>query len=219
MQKKYGFVYLWFDRKHKRYYVGSHWGTENDGYVCSSIWMRKSHTRRPNDFKRRILKRLTTSRSELLTEEQRWLNMIKPTEKKIRYYNLNLIITNPWHQHLEKRITVGQKISQAKTGKVYGPRGPYGPWKSISEKFYESRKVASEKLKGHPSSMKDKIRGPNKNKSKKRIPNRKPRDEELCKKTSEFMLGNYNWTNGIETKRSRKCPGDEWIRGMAPRNK
>lgn len=33
---KYGFVYLWFDRKHKRYYVGCHWGTTEDGYVCSS---------------------------------------------------------------------------------------------------------------------------------------------------------------------------------------
>ena len=35
--EKYGFVYIWFDRKHKRYYIGCHWGHEDDGYVCSSI--------------------------------------------------------------------------------------------------------------------------------------------------------------------------------------
>lgn len=53
---KYGFVYLWFDRKHKRYYVGCHWGTEDDGYICSSQWMHQSIKYRPQDFKRRILK-------------------------------------------------------------------------------------------------------------------------------------------------------------------
>ena len=25
MSEKYGFVYIWHDRKHKRYYIGSHW--------------------------------------------------------------------------------------------------------------------------------------------------------------------------------------------------
>ena len=27
----YGFVYIWYDRKYKKYYIGSHWGYENDG--------------------------------------------------------------------------------------------------------------------------------------------------------------------------------------------
>lgn len=30
---KYGFIYLWYDRKHKRYYIGAHWGLKNDGYI------------------------------------------------------------------------------------------------------------------------------------------------------------------------------------------
>ena len=57
MAEKYGFVYLQFDRKHKRYYVGCHWGTVDDGYICSSNWMRDTYNRRPQDFKRRILKK------------------------------------------------------------------------------------------------------------------------------------------------------------------
>ena len=54
--EKYGFVYIWYDRKHRRYYIGSHWGTENDNYICSSHWMIKSYKRRPEDFRRKIIK-------------------------------------------------------------------------------------------------------------------------------------------------------------------
>lgn len=87
-----GFIYLWFDRKHKRYYVGSHWGAEDDNYICSSTWMRNSYKRRPQDFKRRVISRIDTSRNDLLKEEQRWFNMIKPEERRIKYYNLNLSV-------------------------------------------------------------------------------------------------------------------------------
>lgn len=58
MTEKYGFVYLWHNKKHKRFYIGSHWGTEDDGYLCSSNWMRKSYYRNPQDFKRRILSKI-----------------------------------------------------------------------------------------------------------------------------------------------------------------
>lgn len=85
--EKYGFVYIWFDRKHGRFYIGCHWGREDDGYICSSQWMRKAFRLRPDDFKRRIVARVTTTRHDLLTEEHRWLSMIKDHELKVRYYN------------------------------------------------------------------------------------------------------------------------------------
>lgn len=94
--EKYGFVYIWRDRKHKRYYVGSHWGTETDGYVCSSPWMMKAYKRRPLDFKRKILARVYTTRSELLQKEYYFLTMIKDHEIKERYYNLNTKSTGHW---------------------------------------------------------------------------------------------------------------------------
>lgn len=84
----FGFVYIWYDKKHRRYYVGSHQGTFNDRYVCGSSWMKNAYKRRPTDFKRKIISIIYTNRKDLLNEEQKYLNMIKPTELGSRYYNL-----------------------------------------------------------------------------------------------------------------------------------
>lgn len=121
--QKYGFVYIWYDRKHKRYYIGCHWGNENDGYICSSNWMRDAYKRRPEDFKRKILK-TNLNRNQMYIEEQRYFDMIKPEEIKNRYYNLNLSSKKPWHQYPEYVKTIGQKISNSKKGKSVGPCSP-----------------------------------------------------------------------------------------------
>ncbi len=134
-QEKYGFVYIWYDRKHKRYYIGSHWGFEDDGYICSSNWMRHAYRRRPQDFKRRILTRYYGNRRGLYDIEQRWLDLIKPEElatgkrdtnksTTIRYYNFNKQVFIPWHSTDEGIKIVGAKISKANKGKVFGPRDP-----------------------------------------------------------------------------------------------
>lgn len=108
-----GFVYLWYDKKHKKFYVGSHWGKENDGYVCSNDSMRDNYKRRSKDFKRRIIARITTNRNDLLREEYRWLKMIKPYEFKRKYYNRNAHNhTNYWWMNKETKKQVSQKISE-----------------------------------------------------------------------------------------------------------
>lgn len=137
---KYGFVYIWYDRKHKRYYIGCHWGSVDDGYVCSSSWMKQGYLHRPQDFKRRILKTNIENRQKLYEEEQRWLSMIKPEEIKPinnnpRYYNLNTTNNEVWHKYDEKIKTVGEKISAAKKGKKTGPRNP-----SVGETISKAKK-------------------------------------------------------------------------------
>lgn len=124
-KEKYGFVYLWYDRKHKRYYIGCRWGKVDDGYVCSSRWMKQAYGHRPYDFKRRILKTNIPSRKETYEEEQRWLNLIKEEEIKPlndhpRYYNLSIKNNETWHKYDEKIKSIGEKISNAKTGKKIG---------------------------------------------------------------------------------------------------
>lgn len=112
MMEKEGFVYIWFDRKHKRYYIGCHWGTLDDGYVCSSTWMLQGHKRRPNDFKRRILKR-NILKVNLHEEEYKWLKLTKTEELGDRYYNLNNHHFGHWSTIETNSLSVKQKLSEA----------------------------------------------------------------------------------------------------------
>lgn len=85
--KKYGFVYIWRDRKHNRYYIGSHWGSTEDGYICSSKWMKKSFKRRPEDFKRRIIETDITDVKYTRSREYYWLQLIDSSQLGKKYYN------------------------------------------------------------------------------------------------------------------------------------
>lgn len=107
---KEGFIYIWFDKKRKMFYLGSHWGSEDDGYICSSNRMRDAYRRRPNDFKRRIIQR-NIERSYLLEEEHKWLSQISDDELGTRYYNLRKHKWGHWSTDESKRMTTGQKIS------------------------------------------------------------------------------------------------------------
>ena len=123
---KYGFVYIWRDKKHKRFYIGCHWGREDDGYICSSNWMLQAYNIRPLDFKRHILKTNISSRPLLYEEELKWLQMIKPEEIKPlnnnpRYYNLRITNNENWLKYPEYIKTIGQKISAKKKGVSNGP--------------------------------------------------------------------------------------------------
>jgi hypothetical protein len=133
---KYGFVYIWYDRKHKRYYVGAHWGSEDDGYVCSSPWMNRAYKIRSQDFKRRILARIYTNKQDMFDEESRWQNYIKDEELKIKYYNIRRHGDRHWSVDKNKSLSVSQKISKANKGKPSPNKG-----KTLSE---ETKKKISE---------------------------------------------------------------------------
>lgn len=117
-----GFIYIWRDKKHNRYYIGSHWGSEDDEYICSSDSMREAYRRRPADFKRRIVSKVITIRKDLLEEEQHWLDMIKPEEFGRRYYNINSKVSfRYWWINEETKKIVGQKISKKLKEKFNNP--------------------------------------------------------------------------------------------------
>jgi hypothetical protein len=143
--EKYGFIYIWFDKYRKMYYIGSHWGTETDGYICSSNRMRDAYRRRPNDFKRKILEKVE-DRNLLLEIEQKWLELAKKTPN--RHYNICFVTKNPWWNDEQSKLTVGQKISKAH--KSNPNHGAWAKGKKVSE---ETKKKISEKtslgLKGY----------------------------------------------------------------------
>jgi hypothetical protein len=112
--EKYGFVYLWYDKKYKRYYIGCRWGNENDGYICSSSWMKQGYNHRKNDFKRRILSKVYTNKKDLLEEENRWLSKIKKDELGKKYYNLHNYHFNHWSTDENRSLSIKQKVSDTK---------------------------------------------------------------------------------------------------------
>ena len=120
MTAKYGFIYVWYDCKHNRYYIGRHWGTEDDGYVCSQANMRNNKTNRPYDFKRRIVSRVY-DKDQLVIEEQRWLDMIKAKIEagfnKKRYYNQNLNASTPSMRGRKHSEETKRKMSEAAKGR------------------------------------------------------------------------------------------------------
>ena len=113
-KEKYGFVYIWRDKKHNRYYIGCHWGHVDDGYVCSSNWMLQAYKIRPQDFHRRILATGIKTRKETFQKELYFFGMIKQHEVKTRYYNLHITNNLSWHQNEE---TV-KSISERRKGKA-----------------------------------------------------------------------------------------------------
>ena len=119
--EKYGFVYIWFDSWRKMYYVGSHWGTEEDGYICSSKRMRDAYKRRPNNFKRRILKRIYNSKQDLLNEEYRYLSAMNTNELGKKYYNLTNHKNGHWTTIEETAKTLKEKISIRTKEAMYRP--------------------------------------------------------------------------------------------------
>jgi hypothetical protein len=114
--QKYGFIYLWFDKKNRKYYLGRHWGSVGDGYVCSSNNMRMNYKNRPQDFKRRILSLVYTSKADLVLEEQYWLDMIKKEELGVRYYNVTKSASTPSTLGYKHSEETKNKIRESNTG-------------------------------------------------------------------------------------------------------
>lgn len=129
--EKEGFIYIWYDRKHKRYYIGCHWGTVDDGYICSSTWLKQGYKYRPGDFRRRILKR-GIPRKNLLEEEYKWLNLIKDEELGKKYYNLSKKYFGHWSVSENSNKTIRQKLSEASKKLHQNPE--------YKQKFIEGRK-------------------------------------------------------------------------------
>lgn len=111
--EKYGFVYIWYDRKRRMYYVGCHWGTEGDGYICSSNRMRDAYRRRPDDFKRRVIEK-TNDKLNLYEVEYKWLSMIDENDLGKKYYNLRTHKWGHWSSDENNSLSVRQKVSQTK---------------------------------------------------------------------------------------------------------
>lgn len=242
---KYGFIYLWYDTWRKMYYIGCHWGTTDDGYICSSNRMRDAYRRRPQDFKRRIIKKIYTNRQDLLDEEHKWLQMIPNNELGKSYYNLrkNLwkcyIITEDDKQKISKTTKAAMQRPEVREKYLEGLKTRKFP---KTEQAWKRRSEASKKLMEKRFPLDQRKPEPLKFGSEEYINNMK----EICKKSwktrpieqkqqraskiSESLKSSKEtrskqvsewkwWNNGTVNKRCKDCPGNDFILGKINRQK
>ena len=218
--EKEGFIYIWFDRKHKRYYVGCHWGTVDDGYICSSKWMRDAHRYRPQDFKRRIIQK-SIARDTLLDEEHKWLSLIPDEELGESYYNLSKKHFGHWSAIESNNLSVRQKLSEASKKLHQDP--------VYREKFLEGRKKmphqTSEQIAKRSKSNTGKKRS---EETKQKIADAHrgkimgPLSKETKQKISEKLTGTnnpfYGKTHDLELKKRMNEKTSQTMKGRKPAN-
>ena len=236
---KTGFIYLWYDCRRKMYYIGCHFGKEDDGYICSSRRMRDVYRRRPQDFKRRIIQK-NISRDILLTEEHKWLSRIHDDELGKKYYNLSKKHFGHWSADSNRTLTIKQKLSEASKLLHQDPeykkkflegrkKMPPQTQQQIAKraKSNTGKKRTEETKRKISESNKGKVMGPLSDEHRQKVSESlkgeknpfygKQHDPELKKKmnaaTSATMTGMIFWNNSAINKRSRECPGEGWVKG------
>jgi hypothetical protein len=207
MKEKYGFVYRWYDKKHDRFYIGCHWGFEDDGYICSSSWMRKAYRRRFNDFNREILVSNINDRQETFLEEYKFLYLIPNEELGKKYYNLTKCFKGCGIVDEEKFKTSKDKFwwtdginnirSNESPGKEWF-KGRTFDWNCRTGRTHsdKSKQIMSERKKGKTG--------------QKRTEEVKIKLSEIAKKSQKGIRW---WNNGEITVRSKGCPGENWKLG------
>ena len=71
------------------FYLVKHAGLIDDGYICSSKYMKIDYNRNPEHFKRRILEYvLDIDGNQILQAELKWLSLVKDKHLGKKYYNL-----------------------------------------------------------------------------------------------------------------------------------
>jgi hypothetical protein len=72
--------------------------------------MRNVYRRRPEDFKRRIVQRVTSSRRDLLEIEHKWLSQIKDEQLGKKFYNMSKKRFGHWSCDEQLRDQVSKKL-------------------------------------------------------------------------------------------------------------
>ena len=192
--EKYGFIYIWYDRKRKMYYLGSHWGTVDDGYICSSNRMRDAYRRRPEDFKRRIITKVYTNRNDLLVEEHRWLQMISINDLGKKYYNLRQHKWGHWSSDVNKISTIVEKRKKTlETSEAWQRFVESQKGKTISEATKEKLRKKAILQFSNPENRK---KAGEANIGKMPYISGKKHTQESRKKMSESLIGNIPWNKG-----------------------
>lgn len=125
-----GFVYLWINTVNNKKYIGSHVGTEDDGYIGSGrLFMQAVNKYGIESFERVILERVE-NKDDVRTREEYYLKLFNVANDK-QFYNLKdvaaggfeYINTGPLAEEYKAKRVEKQKQFYAANGH---PRGMLG---------------------------------------------------------------------------------------------
>lgn len=196
---KEAFVYCWTDHKTKMLYVGSHKGTPDDGYVCSSKYMMEVYNERPEDFTRQIV--AEGSYADIMKLEEAILTSVNARMNE-QFYNQH---NGNGKFYLKYQTqSARQKISEAKLGdknhnhssKLTDEQRLW--FKELGKMQKGVRRTDSQKKNYSASKMGDK----NPNYGKKGCFDHINIQRHVCENCGfETTLGNYKRWHGINCKR------------------
>lgn len=139
------FIYQWYDKVLNKFYIGSHYGEVNDGYLFGGIDIKKEYKKRPNDFERKILSyHLVLEYSELRRIEKEYL--IKyDVENNDSFYNKTNESYGGYHKKsVENRLNDidenGLNHFQRASIKMVKTRKERGNYKTAKVKEYITKK-------------------------------------------------------------------------------
>ena len=106
-----GFVYRWYDASNGKFYIGSHKGTPDDGYLGGGVLFRRAYAKRPESFTREIMYKGVNYREY----EQTILDYDDAANNDM-FYNL---VNHAWGgspKGIAKKESTKKKMSQAAKG-------------------------------------------------------------------------------------------------------
>ena len=107
------FVYCWTEKKTNMLYVGSHKGSIDDGYICSSKYMMEEYNKRPQDFSRQIV--AEGEYKNMLVLETKILKSVNAKLNE-NFYNMHNGDGNFYRSYTTEETKF--KISKSKKGKA-----------------------------------------------------------------------------------------------------
>lgn len=140
------FIYIWKDNLLYKYYIGSHVGNIEDGYLFGGIDIKKEYKQRPEDFERMVLSyHIINEYKEIRDIEKKYL--IKyDVENKDEFYNRTNESYGGYHKKsVEKRLLDidenGLNAFQRASKKMVETRKSKNSYATAKIKEYKTKKL------------------------------------------------------------------------------
>jgi hypothetical protein len=109
-----GFIYKWVNKENSMFYIGSHKGNIEDGYIGSGTLFRSEYLKNKNLFQREIIEYIYKL-DDLLVREQYYLDLYDISDNKMSY-NLNPKTSGGWKFCHENIYLVDKRNSSIRSG-------------------------------------------------------------------------------------------------------